>query len=129
MFWAVKNPIEGARADIPEAKIARGSQLGATKFAPYALGIELVCRDDDGKPQMGPQCAASQDSDPLTVAAVTDGLLYYGPTPTSVPADPSTYQDRAYANNATDKLIVYRPDPETPVYFTYARTAPRVSRC
>jgi hypothetical protein len=106
MFWAVKEPVDGARADIPDARIARGTALGATKFATYALEDEPVCKDAGGQPQIGPRCAGLHESDAPTVAAITDGLLYYGPTPTIVLPDPSIYRDPAYADELRRRAVI-----------------------
>lgn len=106
MFWLVSRPSEGAAADTPEARIARGTPLGTTKFTPYGSQDVLVCSQVDGKPQCGPP----KEWETSTVAVMTDGLLYYGPTPTTVHADPATYRDRVYADELRRRAAIIGRD-------------------
>jgi hypothetical protein len=90
-LWAVDTPIPGAPGS-PRAVVVRGTPHGREPFTPYAPKDAMARMVIDGKEQW----VRLGESDWPPLAQMTDGLIYYAPTSTTVEADPAVYRDAAY---------------------------------
>lgn len=92
VFWNAAAPIPDLECATLCAVIVSGSRFANESFAPFAPRGVLMRKMINGEAQWVPL----ESSDWPTTAEMTDGLIYYGASMTTVEPDVAVYQDRSY---------------------------------